>query len=75
MTFNMNEYGEQHATPFEKEAAEKAKTIVESSQNVNTSEELTELTEAVKQQGGIIIGTHPIRGTQGITVRYRILKD
>ena len=37
--------------------------------------ELAELTEAVKQQGGIVVATFPIRGKKGLTVTFRIPKD
>ena len=67
----MNEY----ATPFEKKAIKEQKTVVEYTQNVNNGEELAELTEAVKQQGGIVVATFPIRGKKGLTVTFRIPKD
>jgi hypothetical protein len=63
----MNEYA--------RKAIKEQKTVLEFSQNVINGEELAELTEAVKQQGGIIVAAFPIRGKKGLTVTYRIPKD
>ena len=38
-----------------------------------TTEEFTELIEAVKAQGGQVLGTFALRGGSGINVRYCLL--